>query len=172
MRPPVQIRVKGIAPLKTLFGKVKAFGADPTELLDIWGGLLEASTRRRFDTGIGVGGIPWPVSRRAAHDGGKTLVDKGNLESSIRFETRPGQLEVGVDGVGASSKHAASHQFGVTIYPVTATALKFKLPDGSFRTVDHVTIPARPFVGMDDEDKADMKLEAVEYLRRLTDGGP
>lgn len=172
MRPPVQIRVNNLPKARALFAKVKEFGADPTDLLDIWGAALESSTRRRFDTGQGPGGIPWPISRRAQADGGKTLVDKGNLESSIRFETRPGELEVGVDGVGASSKFARVHQFGAVIRPVNATALRFRLPDGSWRSAQEVTIPARPFLGIDDDDKAEMKELGIAHLRSLLDGGP
>lgn len=168
MRPPVQIRAQRLPALRKLFGKVRDFGADPSELLDIWGALLEASTRSRFDTGQGPGGIPWPVSIRAAEQNGKTLVDKGNLEGSIRFETRPGELEVGVDGVGASSRHAATHQFGAIIRPVNATSLRFRLANGKFVSTQEVVIPARPFLGVDENDKTDMKEVAVEHLRSLT----
>lgn len=170
MRPPVQIRVNNLPGLKRLFAKVREFGADPDELLDIWGGVLESSTRRRFDTGTGPGGIPWPVSRRVLEQGGKTLVDRGNLEGSLRYETRPGALEVGFDGVGASSKHAKTHQFGAIIKPVNASSLRFRLADGSFRFAQEVTIPARPMLGVDDDDKRDMKELAIEHLRSLTNG--
>lgn len=192
MRPPVQIRAQRLPALKALFGKVREFGANPNELLDIWGALLEASTRTRFDTGRGPGGIPWPISQRARRDGGKTLVDKGNLEGSLRYEVRPGELEVGVDGVGASSKHARVHQFGVTFQHPGGTAYLPRANENSLpifvsnawasgyrgdalpRTKPHeITIPARPFLGIDGEDKADMKEVAIEHLRSLVgDGGP
>lgn len=170
MRRPVQVRVNNLPAARFLFTKVREFGADPTDLLDIWGGVLEASTRSRFDTGSGPRGIPWPISRRAAEQGGKTLVDRGNLEGSIRYEVRPGQLEVGVDGVGASSKFARVHQFGAVIRPVNAESLRFQLPGGAWVFAQEVTIPARPFLGVDEDDKRDMREVGIEYLRSLKNG--
>jgi phage gpG-like protein len=172
MRAPVQIRVDKLPAARALFEKVREFGADPTGLLDIWGALLEASTRRRFDTGTAPGGVPWPPSIRAKLQGGKTLVDKGNLEGSIRYAVRPNELEVGIDGVGASSKFAYVHQFGAHIVPKEAKALRFPLPGGGFAVVSSVDIPARPFLGIDEDDKLDMKETGGEYLRSLIDGGP
>lgn len=171
MRRPVQIRIDGLERARRLFGRLRKFGVDPDDLLNIWGGVLEASVRRRFDEGRGPGGIPWPVSHRAKAQGGKTLVDKGNLEGALRYETRPGELEIGFDGLGASAKHAATHQFGATIRPVKAGALRFKLPDGSFRMAQEVTIPARPMLGIDADDKADMRDVARGHLRSLIADG-
>lgn len=181
MRRPVQIRAKNLAPLRKLFEKVRDFGADPTELLDIWGALLEASVRRRFDTGQGPGGVPWPISQRVARHGGKTLVDKGNLESSIRYDVRPGELEVGVDGVGASSKFAYVHQFGfegaVQIAAHTRTvseAFGIPLPGPVTQNVKahsrNMKIPARPMLGIDDDDRRDMRDVARDHLRSLING--
>ena len=174
MRRPVQIRVNGpqLASARKAFAAIRDMGADPTELLDLWGITLEASMRRRFDTGQGPGGIPWPVSRRAQHDGGKTLHDKGNLENSLRYEVRPHELEVGVDGVGRSAKFAYVHQFGATIVPRNAGALRFPIPGGGYVVTQKVTIPRRPIVGVDAEDKRDMKEVALEHLRSLTSGRP
>jgi phage gpG-like protein len=167
MRAPIQIRVLGTRKLREAFQRIRNLGEDPTDLLDIWGATLEASTRSRFDRSAGPGDIPWIPSQRALAQGGKTLVDTGNLESSLRYEVRPGELELGVDGVGASSKFAYVHQFGAVIRPVNAKALKFKGGDGVWRVVQEVTIPARPFLGVDDDDRRDMKEVALEHLRSL-----
>lgn len=166
-RGPVRIEAKGLGPARALFTRIKELGEDPSDLLDIWGATLESSTRSRFDRGVGPGDIPWIPSRRAIAQSGKTLVDKGNLENSLRYEVRPGELELGVDGVGASSKHAATHQFGAVIRPVNAKALRFRGGDGNWIVTQEVTIPARPFLGVDDNDKRDMKEVAVEHLRSL-----
>ncbi|HND54815.1 MAG TPA: phage virion morphogenesis protein [Pirellulaceae bacterium] len=169
---PTQIRVDNLPALSRLFADVRQFGQDPSELLGIWGATLDASVRSRFDRGVGPGGIPWPISHRAAAQGGKTLVDKGNLEGSLRFEVRPGELEIGFDGMGASSKHARTHQFGAVIVPKNGPGLRFKLPDGSFRFARKVTIPARPMLGIDEDDRRDMREVAIEHLRSLTNGRP
>lgn len=184
MRRPIQIKIERLPKLKALFAAVRRFGADPSELLDIWGGVLEASTRRRFDTGRGPDGIPWIPSRRVERYGGKTLVDKGNLESSIRYQVAPGMLEVGVDGVGASSRFAYVHQFGFSgpvqveaHTRVISQAFGIPLPGKVIVNVrGHqrvMWIPKRPFLGIDDEDRRDMREVAREHLREiLGDGRP
>lgn len=163
---------------------IEDFGADPHDILDIWGATLEASVRRRFDTGNGPGGIPWIPSERVlkAKEGTrKTLVNKGNLESSLRFETRPGEIEIGFDGAGKSSKFAYVHQFGfggrvhVPQYQRTISqAFGVPLPEPRVVTIEAhdrvVYIPRREMLGIDDKDKADMRELALEHLRSLIDG--
>ena len=177
-RPSVKIEIKNLAGARALFAKVRSLGEDPTDLLEIAGGILESSTRRRFDEGQGPGGVPWPISKRAQRDGGKTLVDTAGLLGSIRYEVRPGQLEIGVDALTESARHAKSHQFGVNenvgISAHTRTinvAFVVPLPAPlTFNVRAHnrnMKIPARPFLGVDQIDRDDVKLEWKEHLRRL-----
>ena len=177
-RNPVRIEIKNLAGARALFAKVKQLGENPDELLEIAGGILEASTRRRFDEGKGPSGIPWPISRRAQRDGGKTLVDTGGLLGSIRYAVTPGRLEIGVDALTESAKHAASHQFGVTeLVGISAHSRTineaFGIPLPSPRVVNvrahsrNMKIPARPFLGVDQIDRDDVKIEWKEHLRRL-----
>lgn len=171
--PPVQISFRDPSALpraQKVFRAIEKLGADPQDLLYAWGGVLEASIRRRFDTGIGPGGVPWPKSYRAWQEGGKTLVDSGNLENSVRFEVRPREFEVGIDGVGESAKFAYVHQFGATIVPRTAGALVFPVPGGGFMTASRVTIPRRPMIGVDEQDKVDMREVAIDILRSIASG--
>lgn len=180
-RRPIKLEIKGLAGARALFAKVRQLGENPDELLEIAGGILEASTRSRFDEGKGPGGIPWPPSRRAIRESGKTLVEFGGLLGSVRHAVTPGRLEVGVDALTESAKHAASHQFGVDsvigISPHTRTINEaFGIPLPSPRTVNvrsHVRkmrIPARPFLGVDENDRVDVKTEWKEHLRRLING--
>ena len=153
-------------------------GEDPAPLLDAWGGLLEASTRARFDSGRGPGGVPWPPSKRVLRQGGKTLVDKNNLERAVTYEVRGKVLLVGVDGNAKSVQNAASHQFGVDKpvfvgghYRVITEA--FGVPLGEairVRVRTHgrrMKIPARPFLGIDNDDRRAMTDAAREYVREL-----
>lgn len=72
----------------------------------------------------------------------------GTLEGSIaiaEYATREGSGVVGTWG-SRDVRYARIHELGGVIVPVRAKALKFKLPDGSFRVVESVRIPARPFL--------------------------
>lgn len=144
---------------------LRNLGEDTQPLLEIAGGIFEASTRDRFDTGRGPGGVPWPVSRRVKEKGGKTLVDKATLVSSIRHEVRQGEVEWGVSGPGASVKNAKVHQFGATIRPKTAPFLVFTAPDGRKVFTKFVTIPARPFLGVDAQDRDDVLDAWFDHIR-------
>lgn len=72
----------------------------------------------------------------------------GVLEGSIDIATYAREVPGGVEGVWGSQDvaYARIHELGGVIVPVKAQALKFQLPDGSFRLVKSVTIPARPYL--------------------------
>jgi phage gpG-like protein len=72
----------------------------------------------------------------------------GILEGSIDIAEMARDDGAGVVGTWGSKdvKYALIHELGGVIVPVRAQALKFKLPDGSFRIVKSVTIPARPYL--------------------------
>lgn len=133
-------------------------------------GIFENSTRTRFDQEHGPGGIPWPKSWRAKVQGGKTLQDKGNLRGSLTSNVGDNYAETGFDGRSESSKHAASHQYGVTIRPRSAKALAFTGPDGKFHMRQSVTIPRREMLGVDNEDLRDLLEAFVDYLEGAADG--
>lgn len=139
-------------------------------MMVIAGGIFENSTRTRFEMERGPGGIPWSTSWRARETGGKTLQDKGNLRGSIRSNVGDNFVETGPDGRSESSKHAATHQWGATIRPVKAKALMFTGPDGRLHAAQSVTIPARPFMGIDDDDVADLRDAFVDYLEGEANG--
>lgn len=139
-------------------------GENLRPLMTIAGGIFENSTRDRFDQERGPGGIPWPQSWRAREEGGKTLTDTGLLRGSVRSEYGDDWVETGVDGRDTAGQYAASHQWGVTIRPTSARALAFTAPDGTFRMVTSVTLPARPFMGIDDEDLLDLQDAFTDYL--------
>lgn len=125
-----------------------ALGGDlQGEVLAPIGALLESTTLERFDTNIGPDGQAWVPSLRARLASGKTLVDKGHLRDSVHYELDGDAVEI-----GSAYISAGVHQFGATITAKGGGPLKFKLADGSFRSVASVTIPARPFVGLSAED--------------------
>ena len=174
-----------VGPARAALERLQAIGADPRPLMDIAGSLLEASTRQRFADGRGPGGIPWPPSKRqtyAARPGGKpvkgevsrsamgpnrggrTLVDRGGLLASVTFEARSDQVEVGIIAKTPSAKFAYVHQFGATIRPKKGPFLVFTGPDGHKVFARKVTIPARPFIGIDETDRRDLMEAWEDYI--------
>lgn len=152
--------------LKAKLARVKAIGLDPEPLLDIAGAYLVGSVQQHFHEGRSPAGFAWPVSWRAREQGGTTMIDKGALVSSIRHETTPNQVEVGVDGASQSSKFAYVLHYGAVITPKRGPFLVFTGPDGHKRFARKVTIPARPFLGINASDVAGIDREWREYARR------
>lgn len=110
----------------------------------------ESSTRMRFRTETAPDGTPWKPSLRARITGGRTLTQDGHLSGSISGRHGRDYAEWGVNRI-----YAAIHQFGGVI-AAKAGSLRFRLFGGGFATVKSVTIPARPYLGVSDDDKVDI----------------
>lgn len=149
-----------------------AAGTDLRPALEGSALIIEGSVQRRFDTGQGPGGIPWPPSRRALEQGGKTLVDKGSLRESITHDIGANQVDVGVQSPspGNADKYAAAHQFGAHIVPRNGEFLVFTGSDGGLVFLRSVDLPARPFVGFDDQDVADLEDLWTSHIEEAFDG--
>jgi len=182
-----RIDLTGLEGARRIAAKVKALGGDPEPLLKDAGSVLVASTIERFASESGPGDIPWPKSKAALglaprasgkKTPGKTLEDTGDLLDSIRYELRPGEVEVGSDGLKNPVK-ALANQFGSQRQTVVMAhvrvinqAFGMPLPGGPMpvdvRAHGRVTnIPARPFVGIDDQDRRDLMKAWIVTLRRL-----
>lgn len=112
--------------------------------------LGESSTRMRFRTETGPDGQKWKPSLRARITGGRTLTKDGHLSGSISGRHGRDFAEWGVNRI-----YAAIHQFGGEIH-AKGGALRFHLANGGFASVKKVTIPARPFLGISDDDRDDI----------------
>lgn len=130
--------------------------ADPTPLAAEIAALGENSTRLRFRTQIAPDGSTWKPSLRAQITGGRTLTQDGHLSGSLSARHGRNFAEWGVNRI-----YAAIHQFGGVIRPKTAKALRFQLAGGGFAVVQSVTMPARPYLGLSDDDRSDV-LDAIE----------
>lgn len=130
-------------------------------VLDAIGASLAESTRMRFERETGPDGVKWPPSIRALAQGGHTLRDEGHLYASITHRAGPTSVEV-----GTSIPYSAIHQFGGTIKAKSAKALRFRIGD-VWVTKDSVKIPARPFLGIDDDDRQMI----VETVAEALEGG-
>lgn len=131
----------------------------PGPLLQKIGMDLAESTMQRFPRGVSPAGVKWvPKSALTLmlYPGGGTrpLIGEGkNLSTSISHQVRGNSVHV-----GSAVHYAAIHQFGGTIKPKKAKVLaiggyKRAKENGTWAKI--VRIPARPFLGLSEQDRAD-----------------
>ena len=104
-------------------------------------------------------------SKRALAEGGRTLVDSGQLRNSIQVRSDATGF-----AVGTNVKHASTHQYGVKNRIIKAKNkkyLRFKV-DGRWvtRKKVKVTIPARPFLGLSAEDQEELQETVEDFIRQ------
>ena len=137
---------------------------DRAGLNEALGENVRTSTVERFKRSRGPDGKRWRTSVRAATTGGTTLVDTAQLRNSITSKSDATGF-----AVGTNVKHAATHQFGDTrtILPKKAKALRFRIGDRwvSKKKVT-VTFPARPVLGLDDEDMEEIKDQVERFVSK------
>lgn len=138
------------AQARIAFDRWTAGDGDLYDLLDPIGAALRDNVLDRFEHGRGPDGRAWPKSRRAAQQGGQTLVDKGRLRDSMTYQVTGREVEIGTNVI-----YGAIHQFGGVIKAKTPEGLSFSIPgfaaeggDG-FVNIASVTIPARPYLPTD-----------------------
>jgi len=121
--------------------------------LKVIGQAMLKSTRKRFDDQVDPAGHAWKAlnpTYAAGKRGTKILQESGmagGLLGSITAQVSGTTLQIGTNKV-----YGAIHQFGGTIEPRSYPALVFKL-DGRLYFARTVTIPARPFLGISNEDR-------------------
>ncbi len=115
------------------------------ELMDTIGETLVSSTQQRFKDGVDPNGKKWKKSKRAEKEGGQTLVDSGRLRNSITYEATPQMVCIGSNVI-----YARIHQLG-----------------GKAGRGHKVTIPERSYLGINDEDRAEIKALMVEELKSM-----
>lgn len=149
------------------------------------GEYLVYDTRRRFEEGVSPDGVPWAphqLSSIAAHlaiakglgtkqgrsklAGARTLWQTGTLRDSIFPESGSDYVTIGTNSV-----YAAIHQFGGrtsphVIRPRRKQALAW--PGGIAKRVNHPgsRIPARPFMGVSEENKSEILSIINGYLEQ------
>lgn len=123
------------------------------------------STLERFKQGRDPAGKLWKASKRAAWSGGKTLVDTATLRNSIH-----GKADASGFAVGTNLKYAATHQFGDpgrTIRAKKSKFLRFQV-DGTWvrKKSVRIKIPARPYLGLSDDDLQEIKGTVEDFISR------
>lgn len=124
------------------------FDFDGTELMTAIAALGESQTRRRIEEEkTAPDGTPWKPN----HAGTPILVATGqHLLSSLIWTSSTTDAEW-----GATWEYAHVHQDGMTIVPKTAEKLVFQM-GGRTVFAKEVTIPARPFVGLSDDNEQEI----------------
>lgn len=144
-------QVKGVS---RRLNRALAEAGDAEPLLDEIGASLVTSTQIRFERGQGPDGKPWKPSAR----GGQTLVDTGRLLGSVTHRVSGRQVEVGTNVL-----YGAIHQFGGTIRPKAAGKLRFTI-GSEVIFADKVEMPARPYLGIDAGDEAEIAAIVNDHL--------
>jgi phage virion morphogenesis protein len=142
--------------LRGALDRLIALGRDASPVMRQIARLGESATRKRFRTQTGPDGQRWAPSGRVRDEGGRTLVKSGALRDSLSSRADGFRAEWGVNRI-----YAAIHQFGGTIRPKKDKTLRFRLPGmggkpGAFVSVKQVKIPARPYIGVSDDDREDI----------------
>ena len=124
---------------------------------------VRESTLERFKESKDPSGKKWKTSIRASSENGKTLIQSSQLRNSINSVSDATGF-----AVGTNAKHAATHQFGEpgrTIRARKKKALRFMV-DGKWVSKKQVRIriPARPFLGLSDEDMREIKATVEDFI--------
>ncbi|WP_415714400.1 phage virion morphogenesis protein [Maridesulfovibrio sp.] len=115
------------------------------EFMDTMGETLVSSTHQHFKDGVGPDGKKWKTSQRASKEGGQTLVDSARLRNAVTYEATSQMVVIGVNAV-----YARIHQLGGK----TGRGLK-------------VEMPARPYIYINDEDRAEIRALAVAEMKSM-----
>lgn len=129
---------------------------DTAPLMRRLGERIQAWTQDRFDANQqqAPDGTPWAklnpkyAQNKPRHLQNRKLTLSGHLRKSIRWQLLDSQSVL----VGTNVKYAAIHQFGGTIRPKKGKALAF-----GGRFVQSVTIPARPYLGISEQDNKEIQ---------------
>ncbi len=169
-----QLNLDGMRETKRVWKKLARRGQDMTELADSIGMRLTSSAEQRLtQTNVAPDGTPWPTSARTRARGGKVQADSGHLAATLTHGVGMGGGSV---VVGSNKPYAAMRQFGGTIRPKRAGGfLVFTTIDESGEEVKifarEVTHPARPYLGISDDDADEISSLSLEYLNMSFDEG-
>lgn len=155
-------RFDGTAAIEHLSGLVDAIN-DPSPLLAELGAYGLRSTRARFKTQTAPDGTAWAAlqpwyQKEKRRNKNRILTLNGYLRGQMTWQL-VGDRTV---EIGSNLPYAAVHQFGATIKPRAAKVLMFR-----GHVAKSVTIPARPYLGLSDEDRSEIVGRTLEWLQRI-----
>ena len=131
---------------KDMVGEATANISDTKDLMRNIGVAMKAGTVRRFQAGEGPDGEGWTAvktgSRKNRRGRARPLLDTGRLRKSLAISATATEVHVGSNLV-----YARIHQLG-----------------GQAGPGRKVTIPARPFLGISEEDREEITALIKEHL--------
>lgn len=139
--------------------------ADPAErtmLMEAIGAFGVSDTQQRFLDQEGPDGAKWVPSRRAESTGGITLSKTRRLFSSFAFQATATMVAWGTNVI-----YAGIHHFGGIIRAKNAAFLQFRGQNGGFTRVKQVTIPARPYLGINAHGERRIHQLAEQWLEEI-----
>lgn len=156
----VQIEDKAV---HQAFTRLITVMGDTTPIMSAIGSGLVGSTHRRFVSQKSPDGVAWeklnPEYKKAKRNS-RILTESGRLRDSISHRAGRDQVTV-----GTNTPYAAVHQLGATIKPKSASHLVFRLASGIV-LAKSVTIPARPYLGISDDDQVMISETVFSALQR------
>jgi phage virion morphogenesis protein len=150
--------MRGFAQLERLMGNT-------TPVMAAIGTGLVGSTHMRFVTQTDPEGQAWQALNTdyaAGKRNSRILTESGRLRDSIN--ARPGNDIV---KIGSNVIYAGIHQLGGVIVPRSATHLYFRI-GGNLIAAKKVTLPARPFLGISDQDEVMIAETVFSFLTRYS----
>ena len=165
-------------PVRALFDRLVELDAEigaPRGPFDAIGAAMVAATQLRFDRGVGPDGQPWLPSRRVTEGGkrddgtwkNRTLAKSGHLKGSLTHAVSGDQVAWGTNVI-----YAAIHQFGGEIVARIKSALRFFVPGDGEVFARKVRIPARPYLGANDDDLDEIGAILGDFITAAIGGAP
>lgn len=164
----MEIRYTVSDSLTPAINRALAAAVDFTPAMREIASLMETETANRFELGTAPSGVPWlpsqrvieEASQRVIEEGPKTLVDSRALLTSIASAVTATSA-----AVGTNIRYAAIHQFGGTIRPRNARALRTPFgPRGAVR------MPARPFLGFGAAEEQEIPRILSDHIASAFEG--
>jgi phage virion morphogenesis protein len=163
------------APIRGYLNQLRFALSRPEELTEPIGVRLRDNTQDRFASERAPDGTPWQrlnplydeIKRGPGILRGPNWSRSG-LNNSITHEARGCEVVVGSNKV-----YAAIHQFGGTIRPKKPGGLLMLRTAGGaiWGAAKDVTIPARPFLGLSEDDRRDVLDIIADWHDRAAQGG-
>lgn len=160
------IRLEG--DVRRLMARMKQFSElDKRQVTAAMAEAMRTSTLDRFRNEKAPDGQRWKQSIRASAEGGKTLTNTARMKNSIHSQSDASGFAVGTNTI-----YASTHQLGepgrkITIRAKTSKGLVFRI-DGKWIRKRQVTvkvkIPARPFLGLSEDDMQEIKATLEDAL--------
>lgn len=124
---------------------------------------LRTSTMERFQTEKGPDNKKWIPSIRSIQSGGKTMTKTTKLRTSIKTEASSEGLAIGTNDIRAATLQLGDTR---TIRAKNKSALYFEINGiHIMKKQVTVTIPARPFLGISDEDQDEIMHMLDEMMK-------